>query len=104
MISNHHPALSQARLAQWQAPQAYTDLNSLQHIKHLGAEDREQAMKQLARQFESLFLQMVMKSMRSANEVFEQDNPTNSAALKLHRDMLDSQLALHVAGGSRLGP
>ncbi|TQV84137.1 flagellar assembly peptidoglycan hydrolase FlgJ [Exilibacterium tricleocarpae] len=103
MLASHNLAASQTRLAGLQAQDVYTDLNSLQHLKQMDGEKRERAMRELAGQFESMFLHMMMKSMRAANAVFEQDNPLNSSAVQLHRDMLDSQLALHIGKGSRLG-
>jgi len=90
-------------LNRMQAQQSYLDLNSLQSLKQVGREDQDEALKQIAKQFESLFMQMVMKSMRSANKVFEKDNPFNSSEMDFHRDMLDNQLSLHLTGDNGSG-
>jgi peptidoglycan hydrolase FlgJ len=47
-----------------------------------------------SKQFESLFLGMVLKSMRSATP---QDGPFDSEQTKLYTSLLDQQLALHMA-------
>lgn len=79
----------------------YTDLNSLQTIKH--NKDRDQALRQVAQQFEGLFINMMLKSMRDANAVFEKDSLFNSGETSFYRDMYDHQLALTMAHGKRGG-
>ena len=94
---------TQSAVAQMQSRESYTDLTQLQKIKNFSGADNDLALRQLSKQFESLFLHMMLKSMRTANEVFEKDNETNSFELKMHRDMLDHQLALSVSKGSGIG-
>lgn len=79
----------------------YTDLHGLQGLKN--EEDQDQALKKVAQQFESLFVSMMIKSMRSANEVFENGNPFNSQESKFYRDMLDQQMSLSLSHGKGLG-
>jgi peptidoglycan hydrolase FlgJ len=95
MISSH--------AAQMQARDIYTDLSGLQRISQQGRENQDQALRALSKQFESLFMQMLLQTMRSANEVFEQADPLNSFAVKMHRDMLDHQTALQVSKGAGTG-
>ena len=86
-----------------QAQQSYTDLHQLNSIRQLGHEDQSLALKKIAQQFESMFMQMMLKSMRSANDVFAKDNPLNSFEVGFHRDMLDNQLSLSLSQGNQLG-
>lgn len=84
----------------------YTDLNGLSQLKVLGKKDEAAALKQVAQQFESLFVRMMMKSMRDANAVFAEGNPLNTEEMKFHQDMLDQQLSLSLSSakaGSGIG-
>jgi peptidoglycan hydrolase FlgJ len=75
----------------------YTDLNSLQKIKQLGrgdSADKNQAMEAVAKQFESVFLNMMMKSMRDANEAFKDESMSSSNEMDFYQNMFDQQLAL----------
>lgn len=90
-------------LAQLQTQQSYTDLSSLQSIRKNGAENQDLALKQVAQQFESMFVQMMLKSMRSANDVFAKDNPLNSFEMKHHQDMYDKQLSLSLSSSNKIG-
>jgi len=85
------------------AQQSYTDLASLQKIKQTGRQDQDLALRQVAQQFESMFVQMMLKSMRSANEVFGKDNPLNSSEMSHHQEMYDSQLSLSLSSSNKLG-
>lgn len=82
-------------------PDAYTDLNSLQKLRN--NPDQDKALRQVAEQFESMFLSLLLKNMRSANAVFEQDSPFNSNESGLVRDMYDQQLSLNMAQGKGTG-
>lgn len=81
----------------------YNDLASLNAISNVGREDQAEALKQVAHQFESMFISMMLKSMRDANEVFEEDNPLNSNESKFYRQMFDDQLALSLSQGEGIG-
>lgn len=79
----------------------YTNLHGLQQ---LGAgSDRDEALKKVAQQFESMFLNILMKNMRSANAVFEKDNPFDSQESRFYRDMHDQQLSLTLSHQSSIG-
>lgn len=82
--------------AQGSASDIYTDLNSLQKIKQMGRgddTDKKQALEAVAKQFESVFLNMMMKSMRNANEAFK-DESMSSNEMDFYQQMFDQQLAL----------
>ena len=93
MINN---SLESAQLAH----RSYTDLNSLQTIKQ---QDREGAIKEVASQFESIYMQMMLKSMRDANSAFSEGNFLNTSEMKFHQDMLDKQLSLTLSEGKGIG-
>lgn len=81
----------------------YTDVNSLQGINKLGRSDQSAALREVAEQFESMFLSMMLSSMRKANEVFEEDSMLNSPESDFYRNMYDSQMAVSLADGSSTG-
>ncbi|TBU93912.1 flagellar assembly peptidoglycan hydrolase FlgJ [Phytopseudomonas dryadis] len=71
---------------------AYTDLNRLNQFKVGG--DSEQNIRKVAQEFESLFLNEMLKAMRSANEAFGEGNFMNSNESKTYQDMYDQQLSV----------
>jgi len=48
-------------------------------------------------------MQMLMKSMRKAQEVLESDSPFNSESTKFYRDMHDQQMSLELSNNGSLG-
>lgn len=80
---------------------AYSDINGL---KRIGTD--EQGARAAAQQFESLFIGMMLKSMRDAGAVLAEGNPLSSPEMDMHREMLDQQWAIHMAesGGIGLAP
>jgi len=82
---------------------SYHDLSSLNDIRALASKDKVAAVRQAAQQFESVFMGMLMSSMRKANKSFEEDNPLNSQAAGFYRDMYDSQLTAELSKKGALG-
>lgn len=82
-------------------PSAYTDIRGVQNM----ATDTPEALERVAAQFESLFMNIWLKSMREAGSVFSEGNPFSSPAVETHQQMLDSQYAVHLseAGGIGIG-
>ena len=72
---------------------AFTDLNRLNKLK-VGDRESDSNMRKVAQEFESLFLNEMLKSMRSANEVLGKDNPLNTPAAKQYQEMYDQQLSV----------
>jgi flagellar protein FlgJ len=81
----------------------YHDLTSLQQLKHNSGGDDDAALKQAAKQFESIFMGMLLSSMRKANEVFEDEGVLNSQATKFYQDMYDKQLSTELSEKGSLG-
>ncbi|MBL4911272.1 MAG: flagellar assembly peptidoglycan hydrolase FlgJ [Alteromonadaceae bacterium] len=85
----------------------FLDLHGLNDIKLLSKstdpKDKKAALGEVAKQFESLFTQMLLKSMRKAQDVLASDSPFNSQSVKFYRDMHDQQLALELSNNGSLG-
>ena len=86
-----------------QQAQIYTDFVGLDKLRGEAKTNNSEALKQIAGQFESIFIGIALKSMRSANEAFAKDNPFNSQESRLYRDMLDNQLSLTLTQGKGIG-
>lgn len=71
------------------ANQLAIDVNSLAQTKRLAKEDPRAALKGAAQQFEAVFLQMVLKSMRDASP---KEGLFDSEQSRLFQSMLDQQL------------
>mgnify|MGYP003592322707 FL=1 len=76
------------------------DARVSQDIREAMAKDPQQGLKEAARQFETMFLQMVMKSMRDATP---QDGLMDNDQTRFYTSMLDQQLAQNLASGKGLG-
>lgn len=76
------------------ATHAYTDFQSLSALKADAREDSAGALKAAAKQFEALFLQMMLKSMREASEG---DPMFDGEQAAMYRDMYDKQLSLELS-------
>jgi flagellar protein FlgJ len=62
------------------------------------------ALKKAAAQFEAIFTQMLLKSMRKANEAFEdKESPFNSSGVKFFEEMHDQQLSTELSSNGSLG-
>lgn len=81
----------------------YLDPNSLNSIKAMGRDRDPQAIKEVAKKFEGLLVQQMLKSMREANDVFSEGNFLDSQTTRFHRDMLDQQTVLNLTSGSGIG-
>lgn len=81
---------------------AYYDIGELDKLRGHGADDKS-ALKEAAKHFESIFTQMLLTSMRKANEVLESDSPFNSQTTKFYRDMHDKQLVTNMTAKGGLG-
>lgn len=74
----------------------YHDNAALTNIKH--SADDQGALKEVAGQFEAMFLQMVLRQMRSSSDVLaDEDSPFSSQQHGVFRDMHDGQLAIELS-------
>ncbi|MFT5755373.1 MAG: flagellar protein FlgJ [Alteromonadaceae bacterium] len=99
LTTNMAPALANA--------QNYLDLGGLNSIREQSNStdkaSKDAALQTAAKQFEGIFMQMLMKSMRKAQDVLESDSPFNSESSKFYRDMHDQQLSLELSSNGSLG-
>ncbi|WP_422382180.1 flagellar assembly peptidoglycan hydrolase FlgJ [Marinicellulosiphila megalodicopiae] len=72
----------------------YNDLAGLNSLKTQSKSDEDGALQQVAKQFESMFVNMMLSSMRQANEVLGKDSMFNSQETDFYQDMYDEQLSL----------
>jgi flagellar protein FlgJ len=82
------------------AVSSYTDLASLSGLKREARLDEQAALRETARQFESLFIKMMLSSMREASEgdpIFDSDQS------QLYRGMFDDQMSLEMSRGRGIG-
>jgi peptidoglycan hydrolase FlgJ len=70
------------------------DSRSLEQLKRAARDDPRQAAKKVATQFEALFMQMVLKSMRDATP---KSGLLDSQEQDMYRGMLDQQMAQQIA-------
>ena len=82
---------------------SYPDLNAMAQMKSGSKADTPENMERVARQFESLFLNVMMKSMREANQAFAEGNPLNTPQTRFYQDMYDSQMAVHLSERQGMG-
>ncbi|MFK7731989.1 MAG: flagellar assembly peptidoglycan hydrolase FlgJ [Pseudomonadales bacterium] len=83
--------------------QVFTDLKGLNAIKQQGRIDSDEALRNVAQQFESMFVNMMLKSMRAANQVFAKDGLFNSFESDMHQQMYDNQISLNLTEGNGIG-
>lgn len=72
-----------------------TDTRSLDALRVQARQDPDKAIKAAATQFESMFMQMLLKSMRDATPQFD---PASSDTVKTYTGMLDQQLSQTLSG------
>lgn len=76
------------------------DAKALESLKQQAKTSPQQATRQAAQQFEAMFMNMLLKSMR---EALPNSDPLASSAGKTFTGMLDSELAQKLAAGKGLG-
>lgn len=89
--------------AKVQSANVYTDFKGLNALKSQAHGDKQGALHEVAKQFESLFTAQMMKSMRKVNDVFSEGNYLESKQTKFYQGMFDNQLALSMSQGKGLG-
>ena len=71
------------------------DVQGVDGLRHTARTSPQEGLKQASRQFEALFMQMVLKSMRDATP---SDGLLDSQQAKVYTSMLDQQLAQSLSG------
>ncbi|MBT8126440.1 MAG: flagellar assembly peptidoglycan hydrolase FlgJ [Gammaproteobacteria bacterium] len=78
----------------------YSDMSGLTRLRARAAERTPDANKEVARQFEALFVQSMLKAMRQASLLSES---TDGEQTRFYQDMFDKQIALDLARKNSIG-
>lgn len=78
----------------------YADFAGLAQLRLDAARDSASALPGVAKQFEALFLQMMLKSMRAATPG---DPLLSGEGSRMYRDLFDQQVSLELAKGKGIG-
>ena len=76
---------------------SFNDFQGLAQLRHDASARSPEAAREAARQFEALFVQMMLKSMRDANAVLGESQDTT------YQEMFDQQIAMEMTRGKGLG-
>ncbi|OFC68968.1 flagellar assembly peptidoglycan hydrolase FlgJ [Alteromonas confluentis] len=80
------------------------DIGGLNNLREAMASGNGEVLQEAAQQFEAIFVQMMLKSMRKAQDALaDEDSPFNSEQVKFYRDMHDQQLAVDLSSNGGLG-
>jgi len=80
----------------------YHDMSGLHSLRSAAASKQEK-VEAGAKQFESMMVNLMLKSMREANDVFAAGNMLNSKSTRFYEDMLHQQLSLTMTRGEGIG-
>jgi len=81
-------------------PSTYTDIQGLGGLRREARSDPNASLERVAREFESIFVQMMLKSMRDASlgeGIFDSDQS------RLYQDLYDKQIAMDLSRTQGLG-
>jgi len=82
-----------------QNPGVYTEVSALQGLKGQLRNGSKEAIKEVSRQFEAIFMQMMISGMRKTIEVSEEYGEDKS----MYYDLFDKQVAMELAGNGGIG-
>ena len=80
----------------------YSDINGLAALKRSASAEDPAALRQVAKQFESIFTKMMLTSMRQATSSFR-DPLFGSDQTEFYQGMFDDQLSLELSKGRGIG-
>jgi flagellar protein FlgJ len=80
----------------------FADFSSLTALKTKAQKDPDAALKEVAQQFESIFINMMFKTMRTTNDTIGGDL-FSSPQTKQYQDMMDSQMSQSLAKTGGIG-
>ncbi len=78
----------------------YTDFQGLNNLKAAAHQQTAAAKREAARQFEAVFIEMMLQSMRKATP---RDSLFGDSQMRLYRGLYDHQIALDMAQGQGIG-
>ncbi|WP_139084469.1 flagellar assembly peptidoglycan hydrolase FlgJ [Marinomonas gallaica] len=80
----------------------FADFNSLASLKRQAQQDPDAALKKVAQEFEAIFINMMFKNMREANENIG-GGLFDSTQTKQYTEMMDTQMAQSLANAGGIG-
>ena len=81
---------------------SYMDFSGLGELRGKAQQNQDKALKESAQQFEGLFIQMMMKSMREANAPMK-DEDNQSQAMETFEGMFDKEVSLQMSKRGAMG-
>ena len=81
----------------------YLDLNSGSKIKNLVGQNEEKAIKEAAKQFESFFVNLLMKEMRNSTQSVREGGMFDSSEYSTYQEMFDQQISLEISNKGSFG-
>jgi peptidoglycan hydrolase FlgJ len=81
---------------------SYLDFSGLGELRGQAQQDQGKALKESAQQFEGLFIQMMMKSMRDASAPMK-DEDNQSQAMETFEGMFDKEVSLQMSKRGAMG-
>jgi len=81
---------------------SYADFGALGELRAKAQHNQEGALRETAQQFEALFIQMMLKSMRQANSVIKSD-VLQSSTQETFQGMYDQELSISMSKRNALG-
>ena len=81
---------------------SYLDFSGLGELRGQAQQNQDKALKESAQQFEGLFIQMMMKSMRDASSTMK-DEDNQSSAMDTFENMFDKEISVQMSKRSALG-
>jgi flagellar protein FlgJ len=81
---------------------SYLDFSGLGELRGKAQQDQSKALKESAQQFEGLFIQMMMKSMRDASAPMK-DEDNQSQAMETFEGMFDKEVSLQMSKRGAMG-
>ncbi|GAA0857131.1 flagellar assembly peptidoglycan hydrolase FlgJ [Aliiglaciecola litoralis] len=80
------------------------DIKGIDNLRRAAQSGDKGALEEAAKQFEAIFMQMMLKSMRKAQDAqADKDSPFNSQQVQFYRDMHDQQLAVDLSTRGGVG-
>ncbi len=82
---------------------SYLDFSGLNELKRHADQQDPKQLKAVAQQFESIFMNMMLKSMRQANAVFDKDNLLDSQQSQFYQELFDHQISVDMSKTHGIG-
>lgn len=82
---------------------SYYDLNQVTELKYGDSSTEQARLKKVAKEFETLFVNELLKTARKAEQALSEDSPFNSEETKTFQGMLDQEFALALGRQGTMG-